>query len=99
MCRITVRTDKANTFLSVIIDVNLYATDGFDAHPSHLRQSAAVRAAGLVRGAMLFRQQLRAGQLGPDAAKGNPLCMDTYRYIHFIGVLWSTLTTPRQVDG
>ena len=55
--------------------------DGFDDHPSHLKQTAAARAAALTRGAMLFRQQYKNGQVQPEATREGPLCMDTWRWM------------------
>ncbi|KAF5336707.1 hypothetical protein D9758_015079 [Tetrapyrgos nigripes] len=55
--------------------------DGFDDHPSHLRQTPAARAAGLARAAMLFRKKLKLGQLTPEGTKDAPFCMDTYRWM------------------
>jgi carnitine O-acetyltransferase len=52
---------------------------GFDSVPKHLPQSAVSRAAGIARGAMIFRQQLKQGLIKPDTIRGTPLCMDTYR--------------------
>ncbi|KAG5647518.1 hypothetical protein DXG03_009455 [Asterophora parasitica] len=64
---------------SVVVYVSYYY--GFDAHPSHLPQTPAARAAGLARGAMIFRKNLKNGHLKPDATKEGPLCMDTYRWM------------------
>jgi len=55
------------------------SSDGFDAHPSHLEQTPAARAAGLARAALIFRRNLKRGLLKPDATKESFLCMDTYR--------------------
>ena len=55
--------------------------DGFDDHPSHLRQSPAARAAAIARAAMVFRQQLKRGELKPEGSKESPFCMDTYRWM------------------
>jgi len=52
---------------------------GFDVAPSHLSNTPTARAAGITRAAMLFRQQLRKGQITPDITKDGPFCMDTYR--------------------
>ncbi|KAK2463609.1 hypothetical protein APHAL10511_004360 [Amanita phalloides] len=64
---------------SVVVNVSYYY--GFDPHPSHLPQTAAARAAGLARAAMIFRKQLKQGTLKPDATKEGPICMDTYRWM------------------
>jgi len=56
-------------------------TDGFDGQPAHLPQSPAARAAGLARGALVFRQKLLSGQVSPDETKEGQFCMDTYRYV------------------
>ena len=55
------------------------SSDGFNAHPSHLEQTPAARAAGLARAALIFRRNLKRGLLKPDATKEGLLCMDTYR--------------------
>lgn len=60
---------------------SLPSADGFEPQPAHLPQTPAARAAGITRGAMLFRQTLRSGQLAPDAIKDTHLCMDTYRLV------------------
>ena len=60
---------------------SLPSIDGFNHQPAHLPQTPAARAAGIARGAMLFRQNLRSGQLAPDAIKDTQLCMDTYRSV------------------
>ncbi|KAF9240718.1 acyltransferase ChoActase/COT/CPT [Melanogaster broomeanus] len=57
------------------------SVDGFEPQPTHLPQSPAARAAGIARGAMLFRQKLRSGQISPDGIKDTQLCMDTYRWM------------------
>ncbi|TRM69826.1 acyltransferase ChoActase/COT/CPT [Schizophyllum amplum] len=64
---------------SVVINVSYYY--GFTKHPSHLKQTPAARAAALARGAMLFRQQWKLGQLEPDRAKDTAFCMDTFRWM------------------
>ncbi|KAF9047176.1 carnitine acetyl transferase [Hymenopellis radicata] len=64
---------------SVVVNVSYYY--GFDAHPSHLRQTPAARAAAIARGAMIFRQNLKRGQLKPEGTKEGPFCMDTYRWM------------------
>lgn len=77
MCRIIVRYGHS---LPLIIHLTGFClSDGFDAHPSHLSQTPAARAAGLARAAMIFRKNLKAGLIKPDATKEGPLCMDTYR--------------------
>lgn len=53
--------------------------DGFDAHPAHLPQTAVHRAASITRATMLFRQQLKLGQIKPEGSKDAPFCMDTFR--------------------
>lgn len=58
-----------------------FVSDGFDAHPSHLPQTPSARAAGLIRAALIFRQNLKRGLLQPDSTKEGPLCMDTYRCV------------------
>ncbi|KAF8063187.1 carnitine acetyl transferase [Lyophyllum atratum] len=60
---------------------SIYYHHGFDAHPPHLSQTAAARAAGLARAAMLFRKNLRNGLLKPDTTKEGPLCMDSFRWM------------------
>ncbi|KAE9398548.1 carnitine acetyl transferase [Gymnopus androsaceus JB14] len=57
------------------------SVNGFDDHPSHLRQTPAARAAALARGAMLFRKELKLGKVKPDGTKEGPFCMDTYRWM------------------
>ncbi|KAJ7210553.1 acyltransferase ChoActase/COT/CPT, partial [Mycena pura] len=64
---------------SVVVNVSYYY--GFDAQPVHLPQSNVARAAYLARATMLFRQQLKLGQLKPEATKEGPICMDTYRWM------------------
>ncbi|KAJ7625541.1 acyltransferase ChoActase/COT/CPT [Roridomyces roridus] len=64
---------------SVVVNVSYYY--GFDAHPSHLEQSPVARAACLARATMLFRQQLKLGNMKPEATKEGPMCMDTYRWM------------------
>ncbi|RDB23658.1 Carnitine O-acetyltransferase, mitochondrial [Hypsizygus marmoreus] len=64
---------------SVVINVSYYY--GFIAQPAHLPQTSAARAAGLARAAMIFRKDLKTGQLKPDATKAGYLCMDTYRWM------------------
>ncbi|KAJ7195863.1 carnitine acetyl transferase [Mycena rebaudengoi] len=64
---------------SVVVNVSYYY--GFDAHPAHLPQTPANRAAALARATMLFRQQLQQGLLKPEATKEGPICMDTYRWM------------------
>ncbi|KAJ7735649.1 acyltransferase ChoActase/COT/CPT [Mycena maculata] len=64
---------------SVVVNVSYYY--GFDAHPVHLRQSPAARAAHLAHETMHFRQRLKLGQLKPEATKEGPICMDTYRWM------------------
>ncbi|TFK74974.1 carnitine acetyl transferase [Pluteus cervinus] len=64
---------------SVVINVSYYY--GFDAHPTHLSQTPAGRAAGLARAVMVFRQNLKKGLVTPEATKEGPLCMDTYRWM------------------
>ncbi|PFH51868.1 hypothetical protein AMATHDRAFT_58398 [Amanita thiersii Skay4041] len=64
---------------SVVVNVSYYY--GFDSQPSHLPQTAAARAAGIARAAMMFRKQLKQGTIKPDATKEGPICMDTYRWM------------------
>ncbi|KAL1748690.1 acyltransferase ChoActase/COT/CPT [Schizophyllum fasciatum] len=64
---------------SVVINVSYYY--GFTAHPAHLKQTPAARAAALARAAMLFRQRWKQGKLEPDRAKDTAFCMDTYRWM------------------
>lgn len=64
---------------SVVVNVSYYY--GFDGQPAHLPQSPAARAAGLARGALVFRQKLLSGQVGPDKTKEGQFCMDTYRWM------------------
>ncbi|KAG9313003.1 acyltransferase ChoActase/COT/CPT [Chiua virens] len=64
---------------SVVVNVSYYY--GFKPQPAHLPQTPAARAAGITRAAMLFRQNLRSGQLAPDANKDSQFCMDTYRWM------------------
>ncbi|KIJ65645.1 hypothetical protein HYDPIDRAFT_130991 [Hydnomerulius pinastri MD-312] len=64
---------------SVVVNVSYYY--GFQPQPAHLPQTPVARAAAITRGAMLFRQRLRAGQLPPDATKDTQFCMDTYRWM------------------
>ncbi|KAG5652048.1 hypothetical protein H0H81_006468 [Sphagnurus paluster] len=64
---------------SVVVYVSYYY--GFNAHPAHLQQTPAARAAALARGAMIFRKNLKSGLLKPDATKEGPICMDTYRWM------------------
>ncbi|KAG6909331.1 hypothetical protein DXG01_000931 [Tephrocybe rancida] len=55
--------------------------DGFDEQPAHLPQTPSARAAGLARGAMIFRKNLKQGLIAPDSTKEGPICMDTYRWM------------------
>ncbi|KIJ20944.1 hypothetical protein PAXINDRAFT_174316 [Paxillus involutus ATCC 200175] len=64
---------------SVVVNVSYYY--GFKPQPAHLPHTLAARAAAITRGAMLFRQKLRSGQIPPDRIKNTPLCMDTYRWM------------------
>ncbi|KAL4062557.1 acyltransferase ChoActase/COT/CPT [Scleroderma citrinum] len=64
---------------SVVVYVSYYY--GFEPQPAYLPQTPAARAAAITRGAMLFRQRLRAGQLSPEGARDAPFCMDTYRWM------------------
>ncbi|KAG1907808.1 acyltransferase ChoActase/COT/CPT [Suillus fuscotomentosus] len=64
---------------SVVVNVSYYY--GFDGQPAHLPQSPAARAAGLARGALVFRQKLLSGQVSPDGTKEGQFCMDTYRWM------------------
>ncbi|KAI0091474.1 carnitine acetyl transferase [Irpex rosettiformis] len=89
---------------SVVINVSYYY--GFDDHPSHLKQTAAARAAALARGAMLFRQQYKNGQVAPEATREGPLCMDTWRWMFdccripgLEGLDWSTTYAKQGDDG
>ncbi|KAK0238996.1 acyltransferase ChoActase/COT/CPT [Armillaria nabsnona] len=63
----------------VVVYVSYYY--GFDDHPAHLPQTPAARAAGIARGAMIFRQQLKRGQAAAEGTKEGPFCMDTYRWM------------------
>ncbi|TFL05165.1 carnitine acetyl transferase [Pterulicium gracile] len=63
----------------VIIYVTYYY--GFKAHPSHLKQTPANRAAAISRAGMVFRDKLKQGDMSPEATKEGPLCMDTYRWM------------------
>ncbi|KIY71910.1 acyltransferase ChoActase/COT/CPT [Cylindrobasidium torrendii FP15055 ss-10] len=89
---------------SVVINVSYYY--GFDAHPSHLPQRPAARAAAIARGAMLFRQLLKTGQLKPEGTKEGPFCMDTYRWMFDCcripgpkGLDWSVTYANPEDDG
>ncbi|KAF9218968.1 acyltransferase ChoActase/COT/CPT [Gyrodon lividus] len=64
---------------SVVVNVSYYY--GFQTQPVHLPRTLAARAAGIARGAMLFRQKLRSGKLSPEGIKDTPFCMDTYRWM------------------
>ncbi|GBE89636.1 Carnitine O-acetyltransferase, mitochondrial [Sparassis crispa] len=64
---------------SIVVNVSYYY--GFKEHPPHLPQTSVHRAASLVRAGMLFRQQVKLGQVPPDAVKEGPLCMDTWRWM------------------
>ncbi|ETW79218.1 hypothetical protein HETIRDRAFT_156110 [Heterobasidion irregulare TC 32-1] len=64
---------------SVVVNVSYYY--GFDAHPAHLPQTAVHRAASITRATMLFRQQLKLGQVKPEGSKDAPFCMDTFRWM------------------
>ncbi|KAG1746611.1 acyltransferase ChoActase/COT/CPT [Suillus paluster] len=64
---------------SVVVNVSYYY--GFDGQPAHLPQSPAARAAGLARGALVFRQKLLSGQVSPEGTKEGQFCMDTYRWM------------------
>jgi hypothetical protein len=70
---------------------SLSSIDGFNPQPAHLPQTLAARAAGIARGAMLFRQNLRSGRLASDAIKDTQLCMDTYRSVALYAPLTSSL--------
>ncbi|KAH9951059.1 carnitine acetyl transferase [Amylocystis lapponica] len=63
----------------VVIYVSYYY--GFKGHPAHLPQTPVHRAASIVRGVMLFRQQFKLGLVPPEATKEGPLCMDTWRWM------------------
>jgi len=54
--------------------------DGFEDQPSHLPQTPVSRAANLIRAGMLFRKKFKLGQVPPEGPKGDPFCMDTWRY-------------------
>ncbi|KAG7094019.1 hypothetical protein E1B28_007643 [Marasmius oreades] len=62
---------------SVVVNVSYYY--GFHRIPQI--QSNAHLAAALVRGAMLFRQSLKRGELKPEGTKEGSFCMDTYRWM------------------
>ncbi|OJA09549.1 hypothetical protein AZE42_01146 [Rhizopogon vesiculosus] len=64
---------------SVVVNVSYYY--GFDEQPAHLPQTPAARAAGLARGALVFRQKLQSGQVTSDRTKEGEFCMDTYRWM------------------
>ncbi|KIJ55759.1 hypothetical protein M422DRAFT_240375 [Sphaerobolus stellatus SS14] len=64
---------------SVMVNVSYYY--GFDAYPAHYPQTPAHRAATLTRGALLFRRQLKRGEISPDMLKEGPMCMDTWRWM------------------
>ncbi|KAH7101487.1 acyltransferase ChoActase/COT/CPT [Auriculariales sp. MPI-PUGE-AT-0066] len=64
---------------SVVVNVSYYY--GFDEHPAHLPQRSTHRAAAIARAALLFRRQLKQGQLTPDATKEGAICMDTFRWM------------------
>ncbi|KII85857.1 hypothetical protein PLICRDRAFT_56334 [Plicaturopsis crispa FD-325 SS-3] len=64
---------------SVVVNVSYYY--GFSAHPAHLPQTPVARAAAIARAGMLFRRQLKRGELAPEATKEGPLCVDTYRWM------------------
>lgn len=65
----------------ILFPPDLHCIDGFNAHPAHLPQTPLHRAASIVRAVMLFRQQLKLGQLPPEATKEGPICVDTYRWM------------------
>jgi hypothetical protein len=69
------------TIVPYVFGLDSSYTDGFDGQPAHLPQSPAARAAGLARGALVFRQKLLSGQLSPDGTREDQFCMDTYRYV------------------
>lgn len=46
-----------------------------------LRKTPSSRAASLIRGAVLFREQLLNETLEPDMARATPLCMHQYQYL------------------
>lgn len=88
---------------SVVVNVSYYY--GFDGQPAHLPQSPAARAAGLARGALVFRQKLLSGQVSPDATKEGQFCMDTYRWMFdccripgLEGLDWSISHTGANAD-
>lgn len=88
---------------SVVVNVSYYY--GFDGQPAHLPQSPAARAAGLARGALVFRQKLLSGQVNPDGTKEGQLCMDTYRWMFdccripgLHGLDWSVSHTGSKAD-
>ncbi|KAG0709305.1 acyltransferase ChoActase/COT/CPT [Suillus ampliporus] len=88
---------------SVVVNVSYYY--GFDGQPAHLPQSPAARAAGLARGALVFRQKLLSGQVSPDATKEGQFCMDSYRWMFdccripgLEGLDWSTSHTGANAD-
>jgi hypothetical protein len=53
--------------------------DGF--YDSATSKKPVTRAAEIIRSAMLFRDQLRRGELEPEATKEGPIDMDTYRLV------------------
>jgi carnitine O-acetyltransferase len=63
----------------VIIYVTYYY--GFNAHPAHLKQTPANRAAAITRAGMVFRHKVKRGDISPESTKEGPICMDTYRWM------------------
>ncbi|KAF9785036.1 acyltransferase ChoActase/COT/CPT [Thelephora terrestris] len=64
---------------SVVVNVSYFY--GFEDQPSHLPQTQASRAANLIRATMLFRKKFKLGQVPPEGPKGDPWCMDTWRWM------------------
>ncbi|MBW0504842.1 hypothetical protein O181_044557 [Austropuccinia psidii MF-1] len=49
--------------------------------PDPFRKSLVKRAAGLVRGLVLFRELNESEQLEPELSRSGPLCMNSYRWL------------------
>jgi len=79
MCPTSVRGEDCCKYCVEYADSQLSV--GFDRQPKHLRQTPAARAAGLARGALMFREKLQRGLIEPDGTKEGVFCMDSYRWM------------------
>ncbi|KAI9306674.1 acyltransferase ChoActase/COT/CPT [Cunninghamella echinulata] len=61
--------------------VVIYVSYFFYYKDDKLRKSPAQRAAAITTGALEFKQQVVSQTLEPEYAKGEPMCMDSYKYM------------------